>query len=277
MRYKILLNLVWVLLSFSSYAQATKKAKSLTNKNKRMTSIQKVMVVEIWSDVMCPFCYIGKRKFEQALKQFSDKDNIQLVWKSFQLSPNMKTDTQQSTHEYLAKHKGVSVKEAKEMGDYVTQVAAQVGLQFNFDKAVVANSFKAHQLTHFAKKHDRQNEAEEQLFRAYFTDGKNIDDLATLLQIGKAIGLDEQELKIALNDNVYAQEVKADIVEAQKIGVQGVPFFVFDRKYAVSGAQDAQVFAQTLEKSFGEWRKQNPETNMEIVQGQICTPDGECK
>jgi predicted DsbA family dithiol-disulfide isomerase len=220
------------------------------------------MKVEIWSDVMCPFCYIGKRKFETALAQFSDKDDVQLIWKSFQLSPDMKTDPSINIHEFLAKHKGFSLQEAKDVNDHVTELAQQAGLVFNFDRSVVANSFNAHRFAHFAKQHGKQNEAEENLFNAYFTEGKNIDDYPTLIQLGADIGLNTIDLKAALENGSYAEDVKADIYEAQKVGVRGVPFFVFDRKYAVSGAQNVQTFLQTLERSFAEWR--SAETTMEV-------------
>jgi len=235
------------------------------------------MNVEIWSDVMCPFCYIGKRKFETALNQFQEKENVQLIWKSFQLSPDMKTDPTKNINQFLAQHKGITLQEAKHMNDHVTQLAAKVGLVYNFDTAIVANSFNAHRLVHFAKHHGKQNEAEEQLFKAYFTDGKNTDDLATLIQLGTEIGLNPTSLKTALETNLYAEDVKADIHEARQIGVRGVPFFVFNRKYAVSGAQESAVFLQTLEKSFAEWRKENPASTLEITEGSACSPDEECK
>ncbi len=205
--------------------------------------------VEIWSDAMCPFCYIGKRKFEVALTRFSEKDNVELIWKSFQLSPNMKTQAGKSADQYLSEHKGISIEQARQMHDHVTQLAKQVGLVYNFDRSVSANSFNAHCFTHFAKKHGKQHEAEEMLFRSYFTDGKNIDDIATLIRLGSEIGLAPVSLKEALENKTYADAVRADIAEAQQIGVRGVPFFLFNRKYAVSGAQDSQVFLQALEKS----------------------------
>ena len=223
-----------------------------------MNSSKNKMKIEIWSDVMCPFCYIGKRKFEMALSQFSEKDNVQLVWKSFQLSPEMKTDPNTNIHQFLAKHKGFSLQEAKEVNEHVTQLAKEVGLEYNFDKSIVANSFNAHRFTHYAKQNGKQNEAEEKLFKAYFTEGKNIDDYSTLILLGEEIGLDKTGLKSALENGMYADAVKADIQEAQQIGVRGVPFFVFDRKYAVSGAQNVQTFLQTLEQSVAEWKKENP-------------------
>ena len=235
------------------------------------------MKVEIWSDVMCPFCYIGKRKFETALKQFGHNDKVEIVWHSFQLAPELQTQPDKNIHQFLAEHKGMSIAQAKGMNDHVTQLAEQVGLVYNFDRSVVANSFSAHRFTHFAKQYGKQDGAEELLFRSYFTDGKNIDDYPTLVQLGAEIGLDTDALKTALENGRYADDVRADIYEARQVGVRGVPFFVFNRKYAVSGAQESSVFLETLEKSFAEWRKDNPETALEVNQGSVCTPEGECK
>lgn len=215
------------------------------------------MQVEIWSDVMCPFCYIGKRKFEGALEQFQDKENVEIVWKSFQLSPELKTQPGKNIHSFLSEHKGIPVEDAKRMNDHVSQMAKQVGLVYNFDKSVVANSFNAHRFSHFAKQYGKQGEAEEKLFYSYFTDGKNIDDYETLIQIGSEIGLDKEQLKNALESNKYADEVRNDIYEAQQVGVRGVPFFLFNWKYTVSGAQNSKAFLETLEKSYSEWKKES--------------------
>ena len=234
------------------------------------------MQIEIWSDVMCPFCYIGKRKFENALAQVPEKDKIEVEWKSFQLDPSIVTEPGKTIHEYLSERKGISTAKAKEMNDYVTNLASQVGLEYKFDKAVVANSFDAHRFSHLAKKHGLQNEAEEILFKAYFTEGKNTADVETLVQLGASIGLDEAEIRQMLAGNEFANEVHKDIALAQQFGIQGVPFYVFDRKYAVSGAQDSKVFLDILEKSFTEWQKDNPAPLMEVIDGQVCTPDDVC-
>jgi len=156
----------------------------------------------------------------------------------------------------LSEHKGISLEQAKGMNDHVSQLAKQVGLVYNFDSSIVANSFNAHRFTHFAKQYSKQNEAEESLFRSYFTDGKNIDDYPTLIQLGSEIGLDPVALKAALENGSYADEVRIDIYEAQQVGVRGVPFFVFNRKYAVSGAQETPVFLETLQNSYAEWQEQ---------------------
>lgn len=234
------------------------------------------MKVEIWSDIMCPFCYIGKREFEKALEKFSGKDQLEIEWRSYQLSPDLVTAPDKNIDEYLAESKGISVDEAHNMNNYVTQRAKEVGLDYHFDKAIPANTMKAHCLTHFAKKYGKQNKAEELLFRSYFTEGKNIDDVNTLLELGAELGLDTEKLKTDLTDETYYEEVRADIYEAYQLGVKGVPFFVFDRKYAVSGAQPDQVFTQTLEQSFKEWTDSQKKNKLNIIEGETCSTDGEC-
>lgn len=234
------------------------------------------MKIEIWSDVMCPFCYIGKRNFETALEQFADKDYIEVEWKSFQLDPTLPEVPEVEYLDYLVNRKGMSLEQVNGMLESVTQSAKEVGLEYNFDKSVMVNSLSAHKFIQFAKTKGLGDEAEEKLFLAYFTEGKNIADLDTLAQLGMEIGLDKTEVKTAFTDDKYAHAVKQDISEAQHVGVRGVPFFVFDRKYAVSGAQQPQAFLENLEKSFSEWRKLNPEIKLEITEGQSCTPDGIC-
>ncbi len=234
------------------------------------------MKIEIWSDVICPFCYIGKSKFESALNEFADKQNIEVEWKSFQIMPDLQTQIGRSIHDVLVEKKRISLEEAKQLNGYATSMAKQVGLDYHFDKAIPANTLKAHQFQHFAKGNGKGNEAEELMFKAYFTDGKNIDDIPTLVELGKTIGLDAETLKNAIENEIYLTAVKANIEEAQQIGVNGVPFFVFNRKYAVSGAQSPKAFLDVLQKSFTEWRKENPASTLEIMEGEVCKPDGTC-
>jgi len=210
------------------------------------------MKIEIWSDIMCPFCYIGKRRFDAALAQFEHKDEVQIIWKSFMLSPELKTDPSKNMNQLLAEHKNISLEEAKGMHDYVTDMAANVGLTYNFDDAVVANTFNAHRFIHFAAQYGKATEAEEKLFAAYFTEGRNIDDAQTLIDIALELGLDTTKLAQAMSSGAFADEVVADITEAQELQIQGVPFFVFDRKYAVSGAQETAAFLDTMNKVHAE-------------------------
>ena len=234
------------------------------------------MKVEIWSDVMCPFCYIGKRKFENALERFPKKDRIEIEWKSFQLNPAMKAEPGKSINDYLAEVKGWTPEYAEEVNNHVTKIASEVGLEYNMDQAVVANSFDAHRFVQFAKTKGKGDDAEEQLFKAYFTDGKNTADHETLVNLGEQIGLDASEIRELLSSNKFAEAVGKDIYEAQQVGARGVPFFVMDRKYAVSGAQQPETFFGALEKSFGEWEQKNPSPIIAYAEGATCTPDGDC-
>ena len=234
------------------------------------------MKVEVWSDVVCPFCYIGKAHFDEALAQFAEKENIEFVWKSFQLNPNLKTNLDQNLYEHLSESKGISVEQAKGMGSHAAQMGGSAGLALNFDECVVANSFNAHRLIHFAKANGKQQEMKSRLFKAYFTEGKNIDDAEMLIALAKEIGLDSDEAKAVLGSDKFADAVRSDIQESQQLGDRGVPFFVFDRKYAVSGAQPTNAFSETLEKSFTEWRKENPTVQLQVSDGPSCEPNKAC-
>lgn len=232
------------------------------------------MIVDIWSDVRCPFCYIGKHKFEKALQEFPQKEHIEVVWHSFELDPYIKTDAGKSIYDHLAENKGISRQQAEQMVTYSTRIAEEAGLKFNQEKSVVANSFKAHRLIQFAKTKGLGDKAEEELFKAYFEGGKNIDDQATLAQIGVSIGLDNKELAGVLSSGIFEKEVREDEDEAQRIGIHGVPFFIFDQKYAVSGAQSPEVFSGALEQSWNEYEKKQ---NLVILEdGKSCTVDGNC-
>jgi predicted DsbA family dithiol-disulfide isomerase len=232
------------------------------------------MKVEIWSDVMCPFCYIGKRRFEEALQAFPQRDDIQVEWKSFQLDPELRKTTGKSINEYLADRKGMTVDHARQLNDHVTRMAAEVGLHYDFDKVVVAPSFDAHRFSHFAAAHGLGDAAEEALFKAYFTEGKDISNKETLVQLGRDIGLDPAEVRTALDSDAFAADVRHDIAEAAQLGARGVPFFVLDRKYAVSGAQPTETFAGALAQAYTEWEKQKP--LQDIGEGDVCVPGEDC-
>jgi predicted DsbA family dithiol-disulfide isomerase len=230
------------------------------------------MKVEIWSDVVCPFCYIGKRKFENALAQFGPRGEVQVEWKSFQLTPDFVPTPGESIHASLAKKKGVPEAEGRRMNDYMTQAAKEVGLDYQFDKAIPANTFLAHQLIHFAAHNGQQDAMKERLFAAYYLEGQNLNDVDTLVKLAAEIGLDANAARQALVAGTYANEVRRDEYEAQQIGVRGVPFFVFDDKYAVSGAQPSEVFAEVLDKV---WEEAHPKTQPVLLNdGPACGPDG---
>lgn len=206
------------------------------------------MKIEIWSDIMCPFCYIGKRHLETALDQFPDQ-HFEIEWKSFQLDPTIVPQPDKNVYEYLAERKGVSVEESKQMHAGVVARAAEVGLDYQFEKAVVSNSFDAHRLIQLAKTKGLGDSIEEKFFKAYFTEGRDLNDKDTLMELCVGIGLNALDVKEVLEDETrFANAVRNDISEAQQIGVRGVPFFVFDRKYAISGAQPIEHFEQTIQE-----------------------------
>lgn len=235
-----------------------------------------MMKVEIWSDIACPFCYIGKRKFETALEQFAHKDSVQVEWRSFQLDPDAQHVPGQSIYEALAEKKGWTPEQAKNISKQVTGMASEVGLNYNMDQTVPANTFDAHRLTHLAQKHGLQDAAEERLFQAYFMEGKNVQDPETLVQLGKEIGLPEVVVRNLLVSDDHAYDVRMEGYEAQQIGVRGVPFFVIDRKYAVSGAQPSEVFLQALQTARTEWEKVHPPVAVLEGEGGACAIDGTC-
>jgi len=232
------------------------------------------MNINIWSDVRCPFCYIGKRKFEMALDKFPHKDKVEVTWRSFQLDPNLETRTDVNAIEHLSEVKGISRKQAEGMQNNVTQIAKEVGLNFDFAKVVIANSFNAHRLIQLAKTKGLGNEIEEQLFKAHFIEGENIDDQETLVQIGVTIGLDENEIREMLSSDTFAKEVNLDEMQAQSIGVRGVPFFVLNDKYAVSGAQAPDTFLEALNQTWQEFEEENKK--LIVTEGESCTVDGTC-
>jgi predicted DsbA family dithiol-disulfide isomerase len=225
---------------------------------------------------MCPFCYIGKRKFENALQQFAAKDQVEVVWHSYLLDPDMQHVPGKSIHEVLGEKKGWSPQQARQMNDQVTAMAQEVGLAYNLDQAVPANTVSAHRLTHLAKKHGLQDQAEERLFAAYFTEGKNIQDTDTLVQLGREIGLSEAETREVLAGDAYANEVQQDLLEARQIGVRGVPYFVLNQKYGISGAQPSEVFLQALNQVWEEERPQIVPLQTGDISGPACT-DGICE
>lgn len=216
-------------------------------------SIKKqIMTVDIWSDVRCPFCYIGKHKFESALKEFNHKDKVEVRWHSFQLDPTIKTSPELSTLDYFTQVKNVSKEQALEMFRNMEEMARESGLKIDSNSTVLANSFRAHLLIQLAIQKGVANEVEEALFIAHFSEAKNIDDEETLVEIGISAGLAEQEVRNALTSEELSYAVKQDEMQAQQIGIRGVPFFVFNNKHGVSGAQATETFREVLEKVWEE-------------------------
>ena len=215
-----------------------------------MASSDKIQV-EIRSDVQCPFCYLGKRQFETALADFDDKDRVEVTWRSFQLDPSLKAQAGETIYAYLARRKGLTVDQSKQMHERVAQSAASVGLDYQFDKMIVANSHASHRLIQAAKAQGKGDQAEEALFHAYFTEGRDLGDHAVLAALGAGIGLSQEQTLDALQDaqGTWGKKVDAEAAEAGELGANGVPFFVFDRQFAVSGAQGIPTFKKALERA----------------------------
>jgi predicted DsbA family dithiol-disulfide isomerase len=210
------------------------------------------MKIEVWSDVMCPFCYIGKNNFEQALEKLPFKDQVEIEWRSFQLDPTLDPKETKTTFEYFKEKKGFPEAQAQQMIGQVKQMGAVAGIDFNFERALITNTFSAHKLLHLAKKYNKSNEMEEALFIAHFIEGKNVGDLETLIFIADSLGIDKDEAKQVLTSEEFDYAVNQDILEGRNNGVTGVPFFILNRKYAVSGAQPVELFASALQKTYDE-------------------------
>lgn len=233
------------------------------------------MKIEVWSDFVCPFCYIGKRRLEQAVEKFPHQDKVEIEYRSYELDPDVPENVPLSIHESLAKKYGMSVEEAKQMHENIGEQAKTVGLTYNFDGMKPTNTLHAHRLVKFAATHGKEKEITEKLLHAYFVESKHIGDIQTLVAIGEQFGLNRSELLCMLKDDkAYVNEVRADEHMAQQIGVRGVPFFVFNKKYALSGAQPVEVFLEVLQKV---WQEENPSGPLQDLGEQApgCA-DGSC-
>ncbi|TWI58163.1 putative DsbA family dithiol-disulfide isomerase [Halalkalibacter nanhaiisediminis] len=233
-----------------------------------------MMKIEIWSDFVCPFCYIGKRRLEQALDSFPHKDKVEVVYKSFELNPPGSIDTSLKIDEALAKKYGTSIEEAKRMNENVAQQAATVGLDFKFD--IVSETFDAHRLAKFAESKGKATEVTERLLHAYFSENKNVGDHQVLLDLAVELGLDRAEVESVLKGNDFAKDVRIDEAEAKEIGVRGVPFFVINQKYAISGAQPPETFSSALQQV---WEEESQKKTLQPLaqsneDGAFCAEDG---
>ncbi|WP_341839267.1 DsbA family oxidoreductase [Chitinophaga caseinilytica] len=228
------------------------------------------MKIDIWSDVACPFCYIGKRHLEAALAQFPHAKDVEVTWHSFELNPDAQKDYKEDHYTLLASKYGMTREAAVANSQRVSESGKAVGIDFKFDKLIHTNTFNAHRLIQLAAQHGKQDEIEERLFHAYFTEGKHIGETPVLEAIAREAGLDASEV---LKGTDFTGEVRQDEAQAQQLGIRGVPFFVFDMKYAISGAQPVEAFHQTLEKV---WSESHPSlVNVQGDADNTCS-DGSC-
>ena len=228
------------------------------------------MKVEIWSDVVCPWCYIGKRRLEAALARFGHRDEVDVHWHSFELDPGAPPERTGDPAERMAAKYGMTREQAAAAHDRITAVAAEEGLAFHLGASRSGNTFDAHRLLHLAADRGVQDQVKERLLAAYFVEGEAVGDHDTLVRVVSAAGLDAGEARSVLDGDKYADDVRADERRASAIGVTGVPFFVFDGRYAVSGAQPADLLLEVLERS---WDEAHPVTLVEGVGGVGCEGD----
>jgi predicted DsbA family dithiol-disulfide isomerase len=210
------------------------------------------LTVEIWSDVVCPWCYIGKRRFETALEGFAHADEVTVMWRSFELDPEAPKVAEGAYPERLAAKYGMTVERATQLGVEMTERATAEGLEFHLDRSRSGNTFDAHRLIHLAATYGHQAAAKERLFQAYFTDGEPISDPETLVRVVAEVGVDPDEARDVLQSDRFADDVREDELLASQLGIQGVPFFVLDRRYGVSGAQPPEVLVQALQRAWDE-------------------------
>jgi predicted DsbA family dithiol-disulfide isomerase len=206
--------------------------------------------VDIWSDVQCPWCYIGKRRFEAAVAGFDGE--VEVEFHSFELSPDTPVDYDGTPAQYLAERKGLPMPQVEQMIQRVTDIAASVGLDYDYEHMHQTNTVKAHELIHYAKERGRQAEMKEALLRAYFLDGGHVGRVADLAELAATLGFDRDDVAAALDAGTYTAAVEADVAQAAAYGIQGVPFYVFEGKYGVSGAQETALFAQVLDQVAAE-------------------------
>ncbi|MBE7515899.1 MAG: DsbA family oxidoreductase [Chloracidobacterium sp.] len=243
-----------------------------------MSDLTEKLRVEVWSDVVCPFCYIGKRNYEAALAKFEHPEEVVLEFRAFQLDPNMTQDPNKKTdlREHLAHKYGRSLPEADAMLQQMAGTAKNAGLTFNFDTAVRFNTYQAHRIAQIAKEKGLGNEFEEALFAAYFTNGIDLGSAEKLRQVAASVGLCDADLEAALNDETYAAMVDQDLREAASIGISGVPFFLFNKKYAVSGAQPPEVFLEALNAAYNDWKRSEAPEIKAVSAGSSCDIGGNC-
>ncbi len=203
--------------------------------------------IDIWSDVQCPWCYIGKRKFERGVELFGQP--VEIEYHSFELAPDTPVDFEGSTLDYLAERKGLSPEHVTQMLDNVTTIAADVGLDYDFGSVHQTNTRKAHELLHIAKAHGRQADMKERLLKAYFVNGEHVGKLETLADLAAEVGLDRDAVLQSLTAGEYATAVEADLAQAEAYGISGVPFYVIDGKFGISGAQSPETFAAALQQA----------------------------
>lgn len=237
------------------------------------------MRIEIWSDIACPYCYIGKRKLENAIALFPHKDNIELVWHSYELNPALpKRALDKSFYAYFAESHGITESEAKSEMKKVIDLAKETGLNYDFEHLIVCNTSDALRLVKLARERDLATEAEEVLFKAYFIEGKNVSDRNTLTLLGIEIGLNKDDIVQMLESKKYVDEIAKDIEYSEnELNLEYIPFYLFNNKYIIQGSIPTDEYLEILTKAYSEWEKNGVANEKgDIISGQSCSIDGVC-
>ncbi len=231
--------------------------------------------IDVWSDIACPWCYVGKRRLEQALRDFPHAADVEVVWHAFELDPAApkERDPSVSHAEYIAKKYGISTEQARRNSDRLAGIARSEGLAFDFEHLRSGNTFDAHRLVQLGRERGVQAAVEERFFSAYLEHGALMSDHATLLRLAAEAGLDEGEVADVLASDQYAEGVRADEAQAHELGISGVPCFVLDGRFAVSGAQSPQILLSALHQAWAE-REPRATESSELPEGTVCGPDG---
>ena len=236
-----------------------------------MVCVMPSLKLEVWSDIACPWCYVGKRRLEGALKQFAHQSEVELVWRAFELDPGAKAERPRDVShvEFIARKYGMSVAQAQKSTDHLVQLARAEGLAFDFLNIRSGNTFDAHRLVHLGYDRGLQDAVQERLMKAYFEQGELMSDHGTLARLASEAGLDGSEVADVLAGDSYALAVRADEARARELGITGVPCFVFDRQFAVSGAQSSEVLLNALQQA---WSERAPA--VALTEGAVCGPEG---
>ncbi|MDR2956107.1 MAG: DsbA family oxidoreductase [Prevotella sp.] len=236
------------------------------------------MKIEIWSDIACPYCYIGKRKLETALDKFPYKDEVEMVWHSYELDAELPKEALKiSIYEYFAAKYRMSLDESHQNMENVTRLAKEVGLNYDFDKLVVANTSDALRLVKLANEQGLATEAEEELFDAYFVKGKDISDKDTLIELGSQIGLDRQAIVNLLVSDKYQNEIKSDVAYSENVlNLEYIPFYIFNDKHMVEGSISVEDYLKILNTSYNEWKNGIQNVESDLISGRSCSIDGVC-
>ena len=239
------------------------------------------MKIEVWSDIMCPYCYLGKLNYEKALEQFQYKDQVEIEWKAFQLNPSLPDKGQGvPIMDYLQNMAGLPEEDVKKMNNQIGALAKECGVTSNLQNAIAANSLDAHRLVKLAATKKLDSQVMLLLSKAYFEEAKDYSDHKVLTEIGVEAGLTKKEIETLLGNDDYAYEVKQDIQEAGNLGFDTVPTFLFNRKHALIGSEPAGAFLKTLQKAFFKWQRQDlpqMEEALDVTKGRSCSADGTCE